>query len=180
MPKYLFVGAVPRVLTGLSQGVNAYMDGVQYGATLQPGPGDVVETVAPYKHAELKFINKSAPHFDNDSGDAPGVVEGASPDAPVVVPEGADASVAGSVILTQAQADAFDKVAGPTEAEAVTEADVSPPLPDVPTDPAGDAAASIVLTPAEAASLAPSVLSAVEAAQHADMTAEGAPAPEQN
>lgn len=108
MPDYLFTGGYPRALFGLTEGVNAHLDGAAYGATIEPSPGDVVHTDEAFDHAELELIDEPAEPEDG----------------PVAV-----------------------------EPEAVT------------------------LTADEVAHLAPDVLAAVEAA-HTDMTAEGAPAPE--
>jgi hypothetical protein len=55
MPSYTFTGAYPRVLTGLSEGVNAHLspDAPAHGATIEARPGDVVHTDQPYGHPEL-------------------------------------------------------------------------------------------------------------------------------
>jgi|GEM_PF-4946944 len=59
MTDYHFTGAYPRVLAGLSQGVNALIlpadrDTPPYGATLEAWPGDSVQTDEPYIHPELE------------------------------------------------------------------------------------------------------------------------------
>ena len=58
MPEYHFTGTSPRVLTGLSQGVNAtsipaHGDAPAYGSTIEANTGDVIRTDAPYDHPEL-------------------------------------------------------------------------------------------------------------------------------
>jgi hypothetical protein len=55
MPSYTFTGAYPRVLTGLSEGVNAHLspDAPAHGATIEARPGDAVHTDQPYQHPEL-------------------------------------------------------------------------------------------------------------------------------
>lgn len=61
MTHYHFTGAYPRVLTGLSQGVNAFIhkaDGsaLPYGSTVWASPGDAVQTDEPYEHPELAEV----------------------------------------------------------------------------------------------------------------------------
>jgi hypothetical protein len=63
MPDYNFTGAYPRVLTGLSQGVNALIlptdrDTPPYGSTIEAFPGDSVQTNEPYAHAELAEVEE--------------------------------------------------------------------------------------------------------------------------
>lgn len=58
MTEYHFTGAYPRVLAGLSQGVNAWLtpaagDAPPYGSTLEACPGDLISTDEPYEHPEL-------------------------------------------------------------------------------------------------------------------------------
>lgn len=58
MTEYHFTGACPRVLAGLSQGVNAWLtpaagDAPPYGSTLEACPGDLISTDEPYEHPEL-------------------------------------------------------------------------------------------------------------------------------
>lgn len=58
MTEYRFTGAYPRILTGLSQGVNAILtpaegDAPPEGSTLEARPGDTVQTDEPYEHPEL-------------------------------------------------------------------------------------------------------------------------------
>lgn len=61
MTDYHFTGAYPRVLTGLSQGVNALIlptegDALPYGSTIVAHPGDSLQTDEPYEHAELTEV----------------------------------------------------------------------------------------------------------------------------
>lgn len=62
MTDYHFTGAYPRVLTGLSQGINAHLTPAHgdtcppYGSTIEAHPGDVLSTDAPYPHPELEEI----------------------------------------------------------------------------------------------------------------------------
>lgn len=60
MPKYLFTGGFPRVLTGLQQGVNAHRDGTPDGATIEAQPGDEITTAAEYVHPELRLEDENA------------------------------------------------------------------------------------------------------------------------
>jgi hypothetical protein len=61
MPDYHFTGAYPRVLAGLSQGVNALILPTDratppYGSTIEASPGDAVHTDEPYVHPELTEV----------------------------------------------------------------------------------------------------------------------------
>ncbi|WP_284984297.1 hypothetical protein [Arthrobacter sp. efr-133-TYG-118] len=67
MTDYHFIGAFPRVLAGLSQGVNALIlpvdrDAPPYGSTIEARPGDVIQTDAPYVHPELAEVEASDAH----------------------------------------------------------------------------------------------------------------------
>lgn len=130
MPKYLFTGAFPRVLSGLQEGVNAHRDGTPDRATIEAHEGDTIVTAAPYEHPELRLE-----------------------DADATLPEPVPA------------------------VEVPPSGDIPAPAPAV---PAGD----VVLTPEEIAHLAPEVIAQIQAAAHpdepahTDMTAEGAPAPD--
>lgn len=67
MPEYTFTGAYPRVLAGLSQGVNAEVlyssAGIPpYGSTVEAYPGDGIRTKEPYAHPELAEV-EAAPQF---------------------------------------------------------------------------------------------------------------------
>jgi len=64
MHEYHFTGAYPRVLAGLSQGVNALILPADrptppYGSTIEAAPGDSVQTDEPYDHAELAEASDS-------------------------------------------------------------------------------------------------------------------------
>lgn len=66
MTDYHFTGAYPRVLAGLSQGVNALIlpadrPAPPYGATIEAFPGDAVQTDEPYDHPELAEVAEVAP-----------------------------------------------------------------------------------------------------------------------
>lgn len=62
MPEYHFTGAYPRVLAGLSQGVNAWQTPTPpYGATIEAFPGDAIRTDAPYDHPELEEVEAAVP-----------------------------------------------------------------------------------------------------------------------
>ena len=61
MHEYHFTGAYPRVLAGLSQGVNALILPADrptppYGSTIEAAPGDSVQTDEPYDHPELTEV----------------------------------------------------------------------------------------------------------------------------
>lgn len=85
MPDYHFTGAYPRVLTGLSQGVNALLlpaegDAPPYGATLEARTGDAIHTDEPYEHPELAEV---APEPQPVEADGTPILPPADP-APVV------------------------------------------------------------------------------------------------
>lgn len=66
MPEYHFTGTYPRVLAGLSQGVNALLlptgrDTPPYGSTIEAAPGDSLQTDEPYGHPELEEVEPAAP-----------------------------------------------------------------------------------------------------------------------
>lgn len=68
MPDYNFTGAYPRVLAGLSQGVNAAVlyssAGLPpYGSTIEAYPGDAIRTDEPYVHPELAEVEPDAAHI---------------------------------------------------------------------------------------------------------------------
>lgn len=73
MTDYHFTGAYPRVLTGLSQGVNAFLyvaeGGIElpYGSTVVAHPGDALQTDEPYDHPELAEV-KEEPQPTNEDG----------------------------------------------------------------------------------------------------------------
>ena len=61
MTHYHFTGAHPRVLAGLSQGVNATLTPTEgeappHGATLEARLGDAIRTDEPYEHPELAEV----------------------------------------------------------------------------------------------------------------------------
>lgn len=67
MTDYTFTGAYPRILTGLSQGVNALIlpadgEAPPYGSTIEAHPGDAVQTDEPYEHPELAEVEPSDAH----------------------------------------------------------------------------------------------------------------------
>lgn len=75
MPEYHFTGTSPRVLTGLSQGVNALLLPTDrptppYGSTIEAQPGDSLETNEPYEHPELELA-ETAPVTDAPAPDEP-------------------------------------------------------------------------------------------------------------
>jgi len=64
-PTYTFIGAYPRVLVGLSEGVNAHLSAPNgaspgYGLTIVAEPGDTLETDEPYVHSELEEVTPEA------------------------------------------------------------------------------------------------------------------------
>lgn len=66
MPEYHFTGTYPRVLAGLSQGVNATITPAHgeppvHGATIEAAHGDAVRTDEPYTHPELEEVEQAAP-----------------------------------------------------------------------------------------------------------------------
>jgi hypothetical protein len=97
LPDYHFTGAYPRVLTGLSQGVNAWLTPTEgeappAGSTIEAAPGDALHTNEPYPHAEL---TEAAPVADvpGEPAEAPApVVEAPADPAPdAMTAEGAPA-----------------------------------------------------------------------------------------
>lgn len=113
MPDYHFTGAYPRVLTGLSQGVNALLlpadrDAPPYGATLEARPGDSVQTDAPYAHPELEEVVSAASpllltvasqegiQVLRDAAEAAVVPPVAAPEAPVADPAHEDMTAEGA------------------------------------------------------------------------------------
>lgn len=77
MTDYHFTGAHPRILTGLSQGVNALIfpvdrDTPPYGSTIEAHPGDALQTDEPYEHPELTEV-ESDDDEDEDASDAHGL-----------------------------------------------------------------------------------------------------------
>lgn len=72
MPEYHFTGTSPRVLTGLSQGVNATLRAgfdradPPYGATLEASFGDAIRTDEPYDHPELEEVFVEPQHLNED------------------------------------------------------------------------------------------------------------------
>ncbi|MBT2537198.1 hypothetical protein [Arthrobacter sp. ISL-69] len=76
MTNYHFTGAHPRVLAGLSQGVNATItpadgDAPPHGATLEARLGDAVRTDEPYEHPELAEVIEEEPPVDEDGSPIP-------------------------------------------------------------------------------------------------------------
>lgn len=76
MTDYHFTGAHPRILTGLSQGVNALIlpadrDAPPYGSTLEAWPGDAVSTDEPYEHPELAEVVPEPQPTDDDGSPIP-------------------------------------------------------------------------------------------------------------
>lgn len=60
MTDYHFTGAYPRLLAGLSQGVNAWLlDDPEppYGSTIEAQRGNVIRTNEPYPHPELDEVS---------------------------------------------------------------------------------------------------------------------------
>lgn len=75
MPEYHFTGTSPRVLTGLSQGVNALLlpadrPAPPYGSTVEAEPGDSLETDEPYDHPELELAAPDSPLPLSDASQA--------------------------------------------------------------------------------------------------------------
>ena len=136
MPKYLFTGAFPRVLSGLQEGVNAHRDGTPVGATIEAHEGDTIVTAAPYEHPELRLEDENGGFIPNTDG--------------------------------------RDTIPASIEPTPVV------PIAPTPAPAQGD----VVLTPEEIAHLAPEIIAQIQAAAHpdepahTDMTAEGAPAPD--
>lgn len=76
MTDYTFTGAYPRILTGLSQGVNALIlpvDGETppYGSTIEAHPGDAVKTDEPYEHPELSEVVEEPQPTNSDGSPIP-------------------------------------------------------------------------------------------------------------
>jgi hypothetical protein len=76
MTEYHFTGAYPRVLAGLSQGVNAALltdagNEPPYGATLEASPGDAVRTDEPYDHPELTEVEPEPQPINADGSPIP-------------------------------------------------------------------------------------------------------------
>ena len=93
MHDYHFTGAYPRVLVGLSQGVNALIlpsnrVAPPYGSTIEAFPGDAVQTEAPYEHAELTEV---IPEPQPLNADGSPILPPAEPVAPPVEPAPAPA-----------------------------------------------------------------------------------------
>jgi hypothetical protein len=94
MTDYHFTGAYPRVLAGLSQGVNALIlpadrDAPPYGSTIEAHPGDAIQTDEPYIHPELEEVEPEPQPVDADGAPIPTpepVVDFRS-DAPTADPE---------------------------------------------------------------------------------------------
>lgn len=94
MPDYHFTGAFPRLLAGLSQGVNAWLspadeDVPPYGSTIEAHTGDALHTSEPYQHPELEEV-ESDPVTEPAAAPAEPVVPialvAAEPPAPVAEP----------------------------------------------------------------------------------------------
>lgn len=71
MAEYTFTGAVPRLLFGLSQGVNATLhpatpdtEPLADGQTIIAQPGDRITTDEDYVHAELEPVVPPTPPAD--------------------------------------------------------------------------------------------------------------------
>jgi hypothetical protein len=76
MTNYHFTGTHPRVLAGLSQGVNAFIhkaDGsvLPYGSTVWAHPGDALQTDEPYDHPELAEVPDEPQPVDADGTPIP-------------------------------------------------------------------------------------------------------------
>jgi hypothetical protein len=76
MHEYHFTGAYPRVLAGLSQGVNALILPADrptppYGSTIEAAPGDSVQTDEPYDHAELTGVEPEPQPVEADGTPIP-------------------------------------------------------------------------------------------------------------
>lgn len=76
MTDYTFTGAYPRVLTGLSQGVNATItpaegDAPPHGSTLEARPGDAIQTDEPYEHPELTEVVDDPQPTETDGSSVP-------------------------------------------------------------------------------------------------------------
>lgn len=76
MTDYHFTGAFPRILTGLSQGINASIepsegDAPPHGATIEARHGDAIHTDEPYDHPELTEVIEEPQPVDADGADIP-------------------------------------------------------------------------------------------------------------
>jgi hypothetical protein len=76
MTDYHFTGAYPRVLAGLSQGVNALIlpadrETPPYGSTIEAHPGDALQTDEPYIHPELTVVDVEPQPVDADGTPIP-------------------------------------------------------------------------------------------------------------
>lgn len=76
MTDYHFTGAYPRVLAGLSQGVNATLtpavgEPPVHGSTLEASPGDAVRTDEPYIHPELTEVEPEPQPVNADGSPIP-------------------------------------------------------------------------------------------------------------
>ena len=88
MHDYTFTGAYPRVLVGLSQGINATVmqstsDLPVRGATIEAHPGDWIRTDEPYEHAELEDAPANLSHGAIPVG---GIIPGAAGNDTIPVP----------------------------------------------------------------------------------------------
>ena len=97
MTDYHFTGAYPRVLAGLSQGVNALIlpadrDAPPYGATIEAHPGDSVQTDEPYPHPELTEVTPEPQPVEADGTPIPAPEPApAEPEHDTMTAEGAPA-----------------------------------------------------------------------------------------
>jgi hypothetical protein len=76
MHEYHFTGAYPRVLAGLSQGINALILPAErptppYGSTIEAAPGDAVQTDEPYDHPELTEVTPEPQPVEADGTPIP-------------------------------------------------------------------------------------------------------------
>lgn len=76
MTDYHFTGAYPRVLTGLSQSVNAFLTPAEgetppYGSTIEARPGDSLHTDEPYEHPELTEVTPEPRPAEEDGTQIP-------------------------------------------------------------------------------------------------------------
>lgn len=96
MPDYHFTGAYPRVLAGLSQGVNALItpaggEAPPRGATIEAFPGDAVHTDEPYLHPELAEVTPEPQPVTADGKPVPAPAPAAEPSHDTMTAEGAPA-----------------------------------------------------------------------------------------
>ena len=94
MPRYRYIGADPRVLHGLSHGVNATLTrrgghDQPDGSTVSVVFGDVVETDEPYVHALLEELAAAKPARKATTRKPAGAAPVATPDS---TPTGADST----------------------------------------------------------------------------------------